>query len=156
MTSSLTYYQHLNVDEEADLFFVPRSLGNEVLGRHPITTPTGFPMVPMGNSGAQNVAVQRDIVPSKSLAYSEIDIVRMDENCEEGALFIFEIRTELVRAGLKGKGMWAEIRQKYEERYGHRLEIAALQMRLQRAFAKHAVWPENEVCANLSSQLYGR
>ncbi|KAB5549981.1 hypothetical protein GE09DRAFT_966707 [Coniochaeta sp. 2T2.1] len=73
------------------------------------------------------------------------DAVALSDKCEEDARFIFDARRELVMKGQKGKGMWEAISRMYEERYGQRLEKATLQMRLTRAFAKHAIWPEKEI-----------
>lgn len=75
----------------------------------------------------------------------EAEAVTLSDKCEEDARFIFETRRNLVKSGMKGKGMWEEISRKYEEVYGQRLEKATLQMRLTRTFAKHAIWPEKEV-----------
>lgn len=71
--------------------------------------------------------------------------VVLSDKCEDDARFIFETRRNLVKSGMKGKGMWEEISRRYEEAYGQRLEKATLQMRLTRTFAKHAIWPEKEV-----------
>jgi hypothetical protein len=73
------------------------------------------------------------------------EAVALSDRCEDDARFIFETRKNLVKSGMKGKGMWEEISRKYEEVYGQRLEKATLQMRLTRTFAKHAIWPEKEV-----------
>lgn len=73
------------------------------------------------------------------------EAVVLSDKCEDDARFIFETRINLVKSGMKGKGMWEEISRKYEEVYGQRLEKATLQMRLTRTFAKHAIWPEKEV-----------
>lgn len=73
------------------------------------------------------------------------ETVVLSDKCEDDARFIFETRRNLVKSGMKGKGMWEEISRKYEEVYGQRLEKATLQMRLTRTFAKHAIWPEKEV-----------
>jgi hypothetical protein len=81
-----------------------------------------------------------------------VEAVTLSDKCDDEARFIFETRRNLVRSGMKGKGMWEEISRKYEEVYGPRLEKATLQMRLTRAFAKHAIWPEREV----SFPLYPR
>ena len=79
-----------------------------------------------------------------------VDAVTLSDKCEEDARFIFETRRDLVKSGMKGKGMWEEISRKYEQVYGQRLEKATLQMRLTRTFAKHAIWPENEVSDSLT------
>lgn len=71
--------------------------------------------------------------------------VTLQDDAEEVAKFIFEVREELVRAGMKGKGMWEEISKRYENATGQRLEKATLQMKLTRAFAKHARWPDTEI-----------
>ncbi|KAH8906131.1 hypothetical protein BR93DRAFT_969343 [Coniochaeta sp. PMI_546] len=73
------------------------------------------------------------------------EAVVLSDKCEDDARFIFETRINLVKSGMKGKGMWEEISRKYEEVYGQRLEKATLQMRLTRTFAKHAIWPEKEI-----------
>jgi hypothetical protein len=84
------------------------------------------------------------------------EVVTLSEKCDEEARFIFETRKALVDSGMKGKGMWEEISRKYEEVHGQRLEKATLQMRLTRAFAKHAIWPEKEVSPlPFSSSLRG-
>jgi hypothetical protein len=44
----------------------------------------------------------------------------------------------------KGRGMWDQIVERYQERY-EKKERAALQMQLSRAVLKLAVWPEDEV-----------
>lgn len=79
------------------------------------------------------------------------EVVTLDDKCEEDSRFIFETRKNLVKSGMKGKGMWEAISKRYQEVYGRTLEKATLQMRLTRAFAKHAVWPEKEVSAPFST-----
>ena len=138
-------YQH--IPHHGPSTYTSRSAATPNRGRH---TRKGGSKVRRGPTAARSQEAARvtdtasqdnDI---ESVAEGE-DAVELSDKCEEDARFIFETRRNLVRTGQKGKGMWETISKLYEEEYGQRLEKATLQMRLTRAFAKHAIWPEKEV-----------
>jgi hypothetical protein len=79
----------------------------------------------------------------------ETETVTLSDKCEEDLRFIFDQRNNLIKSGMKGKGMWEEICRRYEDQYGSHLDKPALQMRHARCIAKYAIWPEKEVSHHL-------
>jgi hypothetical protein len=75
----------------------------------------------------------------------ETEGLLLDDKCEEDLRFIFETRLDLIKSGMKGKGMWEEICLRYEDRYETHLDKPALQMRHARAVQKYGIWPDKEV-----------
>lgn len=85
----------------------------------------------------------------------ETGVLTLSDKCEDDLRFIFDTRNQLVEMGMKGKGMWEEICNKYENQYGQHLDKPALQMRHARCVTKYGIWPEREVscqhCKSLSN-----
>jgi hypothetical protein len=66
----------------------------------------------------------------------------LHENASDEAKHLVELRCRMKDD--KGKGMWDNIKQAHDERFGSKTK-ENLQMQLIRVIQSHAVWPEEEV-----------
>jgi hypothetical protein len=83
--------------------------------------------------------------PSRDLEGDDQNVpaLRLSEKATEDERILFDLRMKY--RSDKGKGMWAAIGEDYRAHTGRTCEKEALQMKVNRAVRKHAIWPEEEV-----------
>ncbi|KAI0126532.1 hypothetical protein BJ170DRAFT_409826 [Xylariales sp. AK1849] len=99
----------------------------------------------MDCAGDQKVSGSGSTSPRRKLRGRRLpcgsDRLRFKNTAPEALTFLYNLRCDLDVH--KGKGMWDIIVEKWAERF-ERKNQAALQVKLVRAVAKYAIWPESE------------
>lgn len=73
---------------------------------------------------------------------TEEESLRLGGEAKAEQKFLLELKNEMIE--FKGKDMWERIKKKWAEHYEPK-DRAALQMMVQRAVLRYAIWPESEV-----------